>query len=90
MNLTKNEIAVLTAIDSSEYGDSLQDTVWTFTIAQNSSLTPRSIPGIVASLLKKGLVHVGESDGEKTIGITDGGVAAYINAVGQANVKKAI
>jgi hypothetical protein len=34
MKLTPNEVRVLQAIDASEYGDFLQDEVWTFSVTQ--------------------------------------------------------
>lgn len=92
MKLTANEIAVLKAIDNSEYGDNLHDEIWTFSVADNCSLKPRSLPGIVSSLSKKKLVSCcGAYDGDDaTIGMTDAGIAAYVAAVGADNVKKIV
>jgi DNA-binding MarR family transcriptional regulator len=85
--LTTKELAVLRALDSSEYGSFLTDAVWSFTIADNSDLTPKSIPGICASLQKKGYTRHGESDGQKTIEMTKEGALAYIAANGGGSHK---
>lgn len=82
-NLTALELDVLKAIDASEYGDSLTDGVWSFSIAQNirAGVAKRSIPGVVASLSKKGLVVVsGYGTSESYVTITDAGAAAYLKA----------
>ena len=90
--LTQNEIALLKGIDCSEYGEYLQDATWTFSASDYSGLKPRSVPPVIASLLKKGLVTRG-GDGtqgnEYTLCMTDAGIEAYISAVGIINVKKA-
>lgn len=85
--LTTNELAVLRAIDSSEYGDALCDQIWSFSIADNSDLPQRSIPGIVSSLAKKGLTVSGASGGEDTVAMTLFGATTYINAVNGTNKK---
>ncbi len=84
--LTSKELQVLKAIDASEYGDYLTDTIWSFSVAQNSNLKPTSIGGIVASLQKKGFVICGEArrDDDATVGITQAGAAVYVAAVGRA------
>ena len=89
--LTKKELAVLKAIDRSEYGDQLTDTIWTFSIFYNISdeeirsegITERSLGGIIASLNNKGLVrsHKGCEPNEDTVTITDAGAKVYIDAV---------
>lgn len=82
--LTQSELAVLSAIDASEYGDSLTDAVWTFTIADHSGLKPRSIPGVIASLNKKGLTTSIDDGKDSCIQMTRAGVRAYLAAVGSA------
>lgn len=78
--LTDKEFEVLFAIDASEYGDRLQDSVWAFTIADHApSITGKSISGAVASLAKKGYVWTNGTGSEQEIGITDAGVTAYLN-----------
>lgn len=77
-NLTEKEFAALEGIDVSEYGDSLLDPVWSFSIVDNSLLPASSIGGVVASLLKKGYVHcAGEGNGA-CIGMTAAGVREYL------------
>ena len=91
VRLTQNELEVLKAIDSSEYGDNLNDPVWSFTIADNSKLEKTSIPGICSSLSKKGLVSCTEyEENQNTIAITKKGIEAYVAAVGKENIKKTI
>jgi len=88
MKLTTKELILLKAIDASEYGDRLLDSVWTFTITDNSDLNPRSVPGIIASLLKKGLVITGGStrsnDDDYNIAMTEAGAKAYLAVVGKS------
>lgn len=88
--LTNNELLILTAIDKSEYGDHLQEAVWTFTLADHSPLRGKEISGTVASLVKKGFVRVAGEGREMEISITDRGAAAYVKVVGKAKVRKAV
>ena len=93
MKITKNELAALAAIDASEYGSYLSDEIWSFSIADNSELKPKSIPGIVASLSKKGLVVCGGSGREgdwKTCGMTPAGIAVYLAANGGKSRKEVV
>jgi DNA-binding MarR family transcriptional regulator len=87
MKLTPKQLALLTAIDNSEYGDQLCDAVWTFSISDNSDLAPKSVPGIIASLIQKGLVLSG-GDGtdqdEYFVHMTEAGAAAYLAVVGKS------
>lgn len=84
VSLTANELAVLNAIDESEYGDTLRDPVWTFTIEDNSALSGRVISGVVSSLHKKGLVISSGSGRDQQIEITAKGVEAFIAATKMA------
>lgn len=91
MKLTSNELAFLTAIDHSEYGDNLLDDVWAFTIADNSKLKGKTISGTASSLVKKGLITVSDrhaSTHDSTVGFTQKGAGVYVKAVGYANVRK--
>lgn len=89
--LTTKELAVLKALDQSEYGEFLIDDVWSFTIADNLQSTDNikatSIPGVVSSLNKKGYVINGDSDGEKTVRMTREGALAYVAANGGKSAK---
>jgi hypothetical protein len=93
MKLTQKELAALTAIDASEYGSLLTDAVWSFTIADNipnsAGIARRAVPGIVASLQKKGYTRSGFSDGERTVEMTAAGAQAYTDAIGK-RARKAI
>lgn len=90
--LTVKELAVLQAIDDSEYGDLLTDAVWTFSIADNVALNivpVKGIPGVVASLNKKGfLVSVKDSDGD-CVYLTDAGVKAFLETNGSSKKRLA-
>lgn len=96
MNLTANELELLEAIDNSEYGCYLTDEVYYFTIEDNSALNAKSIPGILGSLVKKGLVNTsvldfnfnGKDVSEETVWITEPGANAYVAAKGAENVEK--
>lgn len=94
MKLTALELAVLKAIDESEYGGDLTDLIWTFSVDDHlpASIKSTSIPGIVSSLVKKGLVVSSPAfmGDDATIGMTSAGAEAYIAAVGIENVKKYI
>lgn len=84
MNLTNNELAVLRAIDNSDYGDRLTDGVWFFSVADAMQADgPRglALAGTVSSLVQKGAVWVDGKGNDSTIGITAAGVAAYLAAV---------
>lgn len=77
MVLTVNEIKVLDAVAKSEYGEGIRSTVWTFTIGDNSDLKPKSIPGVVSSLVKKGYLASFGSGREACVAVTQSGVEAY-------------
>lgn len=92
MKLTKFELAVLTAIDNSEYGEYLLDEIWSFSVTQNmpeDGPKGRSISGVVSSLSKKGLVHCGGTWGQDmaTIGMTEAGVKLYVETITAAGGK---
>lgn len=75
---TANELKVLKAIDDSEYGDTLVDGCWSFSVADNSDLKPRSIGGIVSSLVKKGILVAGDSGTEDAfVAFTRAGAETY-------------
>ena len=78
--LTSNEFKILRAIDASEYGDALTEDVWTFTLANHSDLSGKTISGTVSSLSQKGFVRVGGRGKEQYIGITAAGAQEYIAA----------
>ena len=93
MNITQNEFALLRAIDDSEFGETLTDGTWSFSIADNSSLKPTSVGGIVTSLKRKGLVSVGGSGTDDAhVAMTLRGAELYTNmcAMGGLKVNKRI
>jgi len=94
IKLTNLEFAVLQAIDRSEYGDVIMDDIWTFSVWDNIDhavcKSARSIPGVVASLLKKGLVRSGAGSGGDDlawIGMTRDGMNAYLDSCVTRTVK---
>lgn len=57
MKLTDKEKAVLSAFWKSEYQDGHKEpSIWSFSVTMHSGLNATSVPGVVASLTKKGLV----------------------------------
>ena len=88
VQLTENELLVLTAIDESEYGDGLADHVWAFTIADNSPLRGKTISGTVSSLVKKNLVNCSGWGNDASIGINPEGIAAYKAAIAPKQPRK--
>ena len=87
-NLTNKELAVLTAIDKSEYGDNITDPVWSWSIWDNINreVVPNkaSLGGIVASLVEKEYIY-SDTDGHKDdrcTGFLDDGLTVYYEAIG--------
>jgi hypothetical protein len=91
MKLTANEKDVLLAMAATNYAsvDVSNDealraegiNTWFFDVADNTSVAPKSLGGVVSSLVKKGLVKVsgsGTEDDECTIRTTKAGVEAII------------
>lgn len=92
MRLTAKEKLVLNAIARDLYAptnggypttkDDFGIGVWTFSVADTIKkfMAPRSLPGVVASLTKKGLAYTGGSGAqgdEFYMGMTDAGIAAW-------------
>jgi hypothetical protein len=92
VSITKLELEALRAIDNSEYGDSLGSDIWDWSVAQNivEGTSPKSVPGILSSLSKKGLVICNGEGKEATVGMTDMGQLVYIASVGLNKVNKRI
>ena len=90
--LTEKELAVLKAIDMSEYGDNIMDAIWTWSVADNMDrdiiANDSSLGGIIASLTKKGFVWSCEDGEDSSIEFTEDGFNAYIAEVGRENINK--
>ena len=86
-NLTSNEFEVLKAIDNSEYGDHLCDSVWVSTI-YCATIKGKTISGTISSLCKKGFVWINGKGSEKEIGIKKIGVEEYLKANGGISSKR--
>jgi hypothetical protein len=72
------QMILLIAIDSSEYGDTLTDAVWQFSAHNRAAILPRSIPGVVAGLVKKGYLTSDGSGNEATYAMTQNGAMLYL------------
>lgn len=91
--LTSLELAVLKGIDRNDFTDGvLRAQIWTNCLDQSIPADgPRgkALSGVVASLVKKGLVGVDNSSTSKrdhTLWITEAGAKLYIETVGLDNV----
>ena len=89
-NLTTKELAVLKAIDDSEYGDNILDGVWTWSVWDNVQGIDdaKSFPGVVSSLVKKGYVTSCDDGEDSCIDMTNDGFEVYAAAVGRNNINK--
>jgi predicted transcriptional regulator len=90
MKLTPNEVRVLQAIDASEYGDFLQDAVWTFSVTQECGVAAGSVAGVVSSLVKKGLLKASSEGADATLRMTDSGAQTYVKIMDGITRKHAI
>ena len=83
MKTTEKEKAVLKGILNSEYQDGedpIDREVFTFSVNPPEGCDRTSMGGIIASLEKKGLIFVGEDEGDDTIAITAEGMKNYKEA----------
>lgn len=65
INLTDNEKAILKAGCNSEYNNICDGEDWVLATIRNSGLSPKVARGVIASLIKKGLVMVHNTEGEE-------------------------
>lgn len=72
-NLTDNEIKVMIASRNNEYGDAMDGATWSFTVCDNSGLSPKVYRGVVSSLIKKGYATVFGKRNDETFVLTDEG-----------------
>ena len=72
-NLTDNEIKVMIASRNNEYNDVMDGGTWSFTICDNSGLSPKVYRGVVSSLIKKGYAFVSGKRGDEMFALTDEG-----------------
>lgn len=75
MRLTDLERAALNNLVTSEYGEGRTPTVWKF-CATGGIVTEAKAGGVVASLVKKGLVACHGRGSEATITVTEAGARA--------------
>lgn len=81
INVTNKERAVLESIADSEYHSGPRDdeqeivdhAVYTFSVDPPEGCDRKSLPGIIASLVKKGLAWVDEYEGDETVAINKKG-----------------
>lgn len=81
MTTTTLELSVLAAIDASEFGDEIHNSIWTFSVWDNidrhACPNRKSLSGAVSSCVKKGFVTIaGDGTNDSEIRITDAGIAA--------------
>lgn len=85
MNLTKMEKMVLNALRNNDYNDCYTDPcTWAFAAIDYSTLNAKQARGVMASLIKKGLMGFQEDkDDEDLVWLTDEGKALFENATGE-------
>jgi|SRR6185437_16423458 len=93
MILSDRELAVLKAIDRSEFGKYLNSPTWVYSIVSFPKRGGYSFAGTISALVSYGLVCTGkipDAKGRKTpaIWMTPEGIQVYINTVGINNVRK--
>jgi len=65
-NLTENELAILKASRTNDFADAGEgSTTWVFAVIQSSGLDPKVARGVIASLVKKGLVAIDDYEGDR-------------------------
>lgn len=81
-HLTPNELAALTAIDASEYGDYLTASPFFCSDATTPAIERFGSLLLSAIVNDQTFVVTRDMDGRDTVRMTDAGAAAYIAAVG--------
>lgn len=80
VHLTSNEARALRACFASEYADGgKHPSPWSWSVTEHSGLKPRSLGGVVASLVAKGLVTsngVGTKQDDNYVAVTEAGFQA--------------
>ena len=80
MHLTTLERDVIKAIAENQYSDEPGDKIWSWAIEYHTKITlKKQIPGVVSSLVKKGLVISidGWGKDDDTVQLTEDGVKVY-------------
>ena len=72
-DLTDNEIKVMIASRNNEYNDVMDGGTWSFTVCDNSGLSPKVYRGVVSSLIKKGYARVLGERGDEVFTLTNEG-----------------
>jgi hypothetical protein len=78
---TDNEKSILKGARDNEYSDAFDGGFpWVFSVINESGLDPKSARGVIASLVKKGIVAVDDYDGkgradDMVLAVTDHGLA---------------
>ena len=80
--LTELETVVMKAARRTDYGDCLEYPQWSFSVCDASGLNEKVYRGVVASLVKKGLVVIQDDEGkgryqDMVFGFTDEGVKLF-------------
>lgn len=88
LNLTRNEIKILNGMRTNNFEDCINgQPQWTFSVIDETDFSEKVARGVIASLVKKGLVTVdgtyGKHDEESTIGFTEAGIELFADADGK-------
>lgn len=84
MNLTKMEKMVLNSLRNNDYNDCYTDPcTWAFAAIDYSGLNAKQARGVMASLIKKGLMGFQEDDDEDIVWLTDEGKKIFETAAGE-------
>ena len=79
MNLTELEKDVLIAIATNEFCDEPGDWAWSYSIHYKCTMTTqKQLPGVISSLIKKGLAEHDDAGGEgDCVRLTKKGIEAF-------------
>lgn len=61
--LTELEIKVLNAARHTNFGDCMEECQWSFAVCDEAKLSEKVYRGVVASLVKKGLIWIEDNEG---------------------------
>lgn len=86
-NLTELEKDCLRACYASEYngefGTEFKPCIWSFSVADNASITkPEQVSGVIASLVKKGIVVCDGHGNERCVSVVSDEAHEYANKQG--------
>ena len=79
MNLTALEKEILIASCTTDFGDAAIEPVWVFSVIDSAGIDGKVARGVIASLVKKGLVIIEDYEGkgnpdDQVFALTDAGI----------------